>query len=70
MKKKDFGVTSNIYKEILVVWEYDWIKEKEKTNHMRELYYFSALVVIVFGRGIRGEEVIPTYIEGTLKFWE
>ena len=68
IKKQDFGVTSEIIKALLEVWDTEC--RREGLLRRREIFCLYADVVLVFHGCLRGNEVFLTSLRGMLTFWE
>ena len=68
MKKQDFGVTSEMVKALLEVWEVDYTREGLMKRG--EIYCLAADMVIGFYVGLMGEEFFLTSLKGMPQLWE
>ena len=66
--KQDFGVTSEMVRDLLEGWDTDWRREGQmRIRRISCLYY---AVFIGFCGGLWGEEFFLTHLKGMLKLWE
>ena len=68
IKKQYFGVTSEMIKYLLGLWDAE--RMREVLMRRREIYCLNYVVFIGFYGGLRREEVFLTYLKGGLKLWE
>ena len=68
IKKQYFGVTSEMIKYLLGLWDAE--RMREVLMRRREIYCLNYVVFIGFYGGLRGEEVFLTSLKGGLKLWE
>ena len=68
IKNQNFGVTSEMVKDLFEVCEADY--RREGIMRIRELSSLDVAVVIGFYGCLRGEEVFLMSLKGMLQLWE
>ena len=70
IKKKSFGITCKVVKDLVERWEEERKGFNRINERQRKVSCLEAAVVIGFGGGLRGEEVLLASLEGMLESWE